>query len=370
MDVSHIELMTTDCGQRVLAQTTVHEPREAIATLLPGQVALQWRQIVYAVSCSLAHLHALDIYHGAVRMDNVFRSGSSWRLGPTRCSGHFNAEHDMWALAHFVSVELKRFIDDPRQHDALNELAKICMSTGASAAHIAAWAEKGIINAAHHTNSCPPSMTLKIKDIASGFRLSVESRSRVVLLTCELSRVPQCGSLVPETQLDQLGTVHLTNSSNAVEIPDPGRTVAVFCASIVNRVAKIGAHCLIEPKRIFRHLEATLIDQKLELQWFWPTDMTCHTMRVQVRPDRYPQSDADQFAREHECFRAQYDNDAKFEIQIPQDWNLVYVRVSRKDQVGARDENAIYGSAERMPLKHVARRRHFGNSVRTGAWQA
>jgi len=348
VDVSKAQMMIGDDGLPMLVQVAASDLRVA-ASSLPLLVAEQWRQLVAAVASALAHLHALEISHGAVQLDNVFRSGSTWRLGPTRCSTEPQSKCDMRALEELIRVELKPFVMDESQHTLLESLADSCLAKGVEAAHIAVGCRHGQIDSNRKRTAPTTPETLRVDRTPSSILVSFASAGNAAFVSSPPTRLPKEGSLVVEGDLDQFGTILPRSGANQVELTSPFSTVCVISAVVTDGIATIGRHVLIHPHTGWGHLRAMIHPQGLSLQWFWPKEVTCRAMRVQIRPDRYPQAQEDADAMELTCHRTAYDTRGQCIVPVPTRWDRVFVRVSRMDQPHTNDSGAIYGNAQSTP---------------------
>lgn len=344
-EVTDAAWMTDNAERRLFVQVTSCEPRGVASQLASDQVVSQWRHIVAAVASALAHLHALGLAHGAVHSNNIFKQGDTWRLGPSLCSRSICAADDLQALASLIGTELRRPIADPHEEPLLARLSEVCMIKGVGAAHIAVWAETGIPATLPLPQRQIPPMP-KVERMTDGFRLSSESGQAMVFLTCEPHRVPQAGSFIPISQIDQVGVFLASSTPGQAEMVIPRKTTVVLCADIVDGVAVVGAHTLVDPLRDWGNLHVIMRQEGIVLRWFWPKDMTCRTVCIQVRPDRYPGPSDDQDVQA--LHRTQYDESGQCLIAGSPNWKCAFVRVSRADIDSTHVDNAVYGNATRM----------------------
>ncbi|MEX0776360.1 MAG: hypothetical protein WD042_11705 [Phycisphaeraceae bacterium] len=345
IDVTETRWMTDTDGRRLFVQVPSSAPQNAASLMTPDGIAQHWRQIVFAVASALAHFHAMGLAHGAVRLDNVFLQNGAWRLGPSLCNLRLTPAEDLRALATLIGRELISKVADPMVWSVLAGLSERCMAKSVGAAHIAVWAEQSALTQPVVSCSRVPAVP-KVQRLSTGFRLSTTWDTAAVFVTCAPQCSPQPGSQVPVSQLDQLGCVLGISSLGHADMPIPRQTTAAFCADIGHSVATVGLHTLVDPPRGWGDLDASISPQGLILQWHWPQDLPCRTMRIQIRPDRYPRpSDAD----EKECHRSAYEAAGRCAVSVPPQWNRAFVRVARTDLGEANVHDAVYGKAERNP---------------------
>jgi len=343
IEVTAAEWMSDTTGRRLFVQVTSWEPRGA-ASQMPTVVAAQWRQMVSAVAAALAHLHALGLAHGAVRLDNIFQQGNLWRLGPSLCNLDLAPEDDLHALAELISVELGSIVTNPLEQPKLTRLAAVCMGNGICAAQIAVHAEEdssGITGDWRGTLPCSPT----VERTPAGLRLSTPSKSHTAFVACAPDRAPRVGAIVPSSQVDQLGDLVRPSAWGQTEIPLPRQTVAIFCVEIAAGVVVIGPHTLVDPPRDWGNLHVQMQPQGVVLRWFWPKDLPCREMHIQVRPDRYPSTGGDSDVKT--CHRSEYETMGHYLVPISPRWERAYVRVTRADVPCDDGRNAVYGRAER-----------------------
>lgn len=355
VNVSHAEVATDVDGQRVLMQITDFAAQTMTAACQIEQVASEWRQIASAAASGLAHLHALGKFHGAVRLNNVVRaegSGANWRLGPTRCTGNLDRLDDLKSLAEMIGIELKSHVR-PEQRHSLDELAELCCIKGVEAAHVALSAQQGCLYGPSQSDT--PLDKPSWARTTTGIRVSANSLGRIVFLGCAPHRLPREGAVVPETHLEHLGTsLHSLKAGEAV-MTAPTSATAVFCAILSDGLARIGGHVVPEPAaREWGRLSADFHPDGLRLQWFWPTDISCKNMRVQFRPDHYPEFATDPRASAESCYRMVYDSKGHWLLPIPDAWDRVFIRVSRTDKPESEDAHAVFGTALRTEFKAVS----------------
>lgn len=367
IEVSLAELMTDDTGRTLFVQVVSNEPRNTLTEMPPAQLASRWRDAVVAVASALAHLHALEIQHGAVRYDNVFCSNSVWRLGPLLCSRQFDRAADLRDLAHLIGVDLRRLINDPQQDILIDRLVDLCLADGGEAAHVAVCACVGYVEPAPQLQGDGILVAPSGNQASERLRLSTGLHGRVAMFCCAPHRLPQLGALIPEAHLDQLGTALIMSTPQEADLAAPRAPIAVFSVVIANGLARIGSHVIIDPLRQWGNLRAAIAPEGLSLQWFWPTDLPCRTMRVQVRPDRFPKARQDPCSIEIECHRSVYEATGQCLIPLQQHWNRAFVRVATDDASVADNEQAAYASAERTRSGPEAMTRR---SVRTAMRRA
>lgn len=343
-EVTDAAWMTDNSGRRLFVQATSCQPRGAASQLAPDRIASQWRHIVAAVASALAHLHALGLAHGAVHLDNIFPQGDAWRLGPSLCRRNICTTDDMQALAFLIGTELRRLIADPHEDPLLERLGALCLINGVGAAHVSVWAETGIPATFLAPQTQIPPMP-RVERTGDGFRVSSESGQAMVFLTCEPYRVPQAGASIPVSQLDQIGAFLAASTPGQAEMPIPRATMVVFSAYIAEGVAIVSPHVLVDPPQDWGNLQVTMRPEGVVLRWFWPKDMTCRTVYIQVRPNRYPRPNDDQEVQA--LHRTQYDEAGQCLIAVALDWKRAFVRVSRADVDSASVNGAVYGHAIR-----------------------
>lgn len=342
--VTNVQSMTDNSGCRLFVQISASEPKTAASEIGPDQLANEWQQMVAAVASALAHFHAMGLGHGAVCLDNIFLRDQIWQLGPSLCSQNVFPADDLQALAYLIGTELRRLIPDHRQHPLLERLGQLCTAHGVAAAHIALWAECGVPEtAASVPMQTPPAP--RVERTSEGIVISVPTTQAFALLSCSPDRVPLAGSLVPATQVDQLGTPLPMYSPSEAKMPRPTETQCVFCVVALEGVALVGMHALVEPTRGWGDLFVSWRPEGVALQWFWPSDISSRKMRIQVRPDRYPRPQRDQATLE--CDRNVYAKAGRYVMHVPRQWTSVHVRLSRAEKPIDSTADAVFASAAR-----------------------
>jgi hypothetical protein len=216
------------------------------------------------------------------------------------------------------------------------------MVDGVNAAHISVWAEAGL------PSECPafPERVPPIPEAVrthDGYRITSHSEDAIAFLSCAPHRAPRSGATVPASQLDQLGSTVSMAASGEAEMSLPDQCMVVFGAVVFGGVATIGEPALIDPPRGWGNLHVQMRPEGVAMRWFWPQDLSCRKMRLQVRPDRYPRPNDDDDVSE--CHRSVYESAGQCLVSVPQHWNRAYVRVGRADSLAEQD--AVFGKADR-----------------------
>lgn len=153
--------------------------------------------------------------------------------------------------------------------------------------------------------------------------------------------------MVPVSQLDQLGAILPVSSPGEAGMPRPRHTTVVFSVDVSSGVATVGHHSLVDPPRGWGDLHALMRQEGVVLRWFWPQDISCRTVYVQIRRDRYPRQGGDDDVRE--CHRTAYEAAGQYLVPVPEHWNHAFVRVARADAAADKGQDAVYAKVERKP---------------------